>query len=65
MNIYAEAKMQRAVKLARMSSRDSWQCMSPRTRKEMRMVSREAMQDARYWKLVGTYPIVFAGALSS
>jgi RNase P protein component len=47
----AEYKFWYCVKLARESSRDSWQhAENAHQRREFRRISREAMQDARYWK---------------
>ncbi len=49
---YQERKIQSCIKLAREASRNSWQCTSleARTMKALRKVSREAIQDARYWR---------------
>ena len=49
---YQERKIQSCIRLAREASRNSWQCTSleVRTLKALRKVSREAIQDARYWK---------------
>lgn len=47
----AVRKLYGAVRLARQASRDSWQhSRSTAEAKEYRRISREAMQDARYWK---------------
>lgn len=45
-------KLQQCLRLAREASRDSWQVPGiPRTtRTALRQVSREAIQDARYWR---------------
>lgn len=45
-------QIQQCLRLAREASRDSWQVPGiPRTtRTALRQVSREAIQDARYWR---------------
>lgn len=50
MSNIAEFKMQTAVRHAREWSRDSWQLPTRRDRKLLRTLSREAIQDARYWR---------------
>ena len=52
MSVYAESKLKACIRLAREASRNSWQCdsLEPGTLKALRKVSREAIQDARYWK---------------
>jgi len=46
----AQFKMQMAVRHAREWSRDSWQPPSRRDRQLLRKISREAIEDARYWR---------------
>lgn len=52
MSTYAQSKLKAVIKLARECSRNSWQCTSLelKTRKALHKVSREAIQDARYWR---------------
>lgn len=45
----AKRKMNQCIKLSRQSSRDSWQ-QPPTQRSEYHRISREAMEDARYWR---------------
>jgi len=49
---YEQRKIQACIRLAREASRDSWQhaVKGSALMKALRKVSREAMQDARYWK---------------
>lgn len=50
----AKSKLAACIRLARESSRDSWQLndsqITLNVRKKLRMISRECIQDARYWK---------------
>lgn len=45
----AGSKLARCIKSAREWSRDSWQLKDARERREHRRLSREAIEDARYW----------------
>lgn len=47
--ISCRRKMNQCIQLARESSRDSWQ-EPKRYRSEYRRISREALEDARYWR---------------
>lgn len=47
--ILCERKLQQCVALAREARRDSWQ-EPKRYRSEYRRISREALDDARYWR---------------
>ena len=50
--IQARRKLANCIIFARECSRDSWQVlgMAKEHRKEMRLISREAIEDARYWR---------------
>ena len=46
--VLCRSKLQQCIKLAREARRDSWQ-EPPAQRSEYRRISREALEDARYW----------------
>lgn len=46
---YCARKMSQCIQLAQEARRDSWQ-QPPTQRSEYRRISREAMEDARYWR---------------
>lgn len=50
MNKQAASKLALSVRLARECRRDAWQVADARERREYRRISRESMQDARYWR---------------
>lgn len=47
---HATSKFELSIKHARQWSRDSWQLKDARERREHRRLSREALEDARYWR---------------
>lgn len=50
MTRYSKTRLELCVLLAREASRDSWQHGTHKQRRDSRRISREFIQDARYWR---------------